>query len=197
MKRIILSAMLLTASAFAHEEAEAAHEEHVAAIHSETGFYGAVKALVTLGNDVDEGEGVTLEGDSGKGAGIELGYKIGYGFAVEADATFARNRVTEVRCIEEECEREEGDGEYTTVSLDLVYNYHITHHAALFVKGGYEYETESIDSLDVNGNDTGFIYAVGTEYAVGEHTAFLLEYEGTTIDGPRGNSIFAGLVYAF
>lgn len=205
----VLSAALIATTLCAHEP-QSVHEE--APVHAEQGFYTALKGLITLGDNVEHGEGVSLEGSSGKGVGIEVGYKIGHGFAVEADGTFARNTVTEKNCNEHEeateahaaeepatngCHRVDADGEYTTVSLDLVYLLHLSHHFGAFVKTGFEYETESIEKLDISGNDTGVIYAVGAEYAVGEHTAFMAEYEGTTIEGPRGSSLFAGVVYHF
>ena len=192
----LLLAASVSANETAHETAHETHTGHEAPVHSETGFYAALKGLVTLGNEVDHGD-ATLDGSRGQGVGVEMGYKIGSGFAIEGDATFARNSVTETKCAEGECEREKAGGEYTTVSLDLVYTYHVTHHLGTFVKTGYEYETETIDQLEISGNDTGFIYAAGAEYAVGDHTAFMAEYEGTTIEGPRGNSIFAGILYHF
>lgn len=199
MKPILLPllAVLTVGSISANEIVHAGHE---APIHDEEGFYAAVKGLVTLGDKIEHEKDVTLDGDAGKGFGIEAGYKIGYGFAIEGDVAFARNRVTERNCAEAEegeCERRSADGTYTSVSLDLVYIHHLTHHFGVFVKGGYEYEDESIDGLDISGNSSGAIYALGGEYAVGTHTAIMVEYEGTTIEGPRGNSIFAGLLYAF
>lgn len=207
---LCVSLLAINASA---EEAGMHHEAHgmevhTAPIHSETGFYTAIKALMTLGDTADHGEGVTLEGKTGRGIGVELGYKIGYGFAVESDATYARNTVNETNCAEGEvaegegeaeggCHYASGTGKYTTVSIDLAYNYHVTHHMGVFAKTGYEYEEEDIDELDIHANDTGFIYAVGAEYAISENAVFMAEYEGTTIEGPRGHSLFAGVAYHF
>jgi len=88
-------------------------------------------------------------------------------------------------------------GTYVTSSLDVSYTYKATHELGLFVKGGYEYEFEKIADLNVDAINSGFIYAAGTEYEINETMAFIGEYEVTTIKGPRGNSIFAGLVYSF
>jgi len=178
-------------------ETETEQEANVAPVHAETGFYTALKAQLTLGEKVEHSEKVDIEGHTGEGIGLEVGYKMGYGFSVEADGTYAHNTVTEVDCTTGTCEKTNADGEYMSVSLDLVYTYHLTHHLGAFVKTGYEYENESISKLDVSGSDTGVIYAAGAEYAVGEHTALMAEYEGSTIESPLGSSVFAGVVYNF
>lgn len=185
-----LALLFVTASASA-QEAEAS--SHTVPVHSETGFYTAVKGIVTLGRTKEE-ETSTLDGNTGKGIGLELGYKIGMGFSIESDATYVRNTVTEKKAGEED---KTASGTYTSVSLDLVYVYHLTHHLAAFAKGGYEYETEKIDDLGINGDTTGAIYAAGAEYAVSDHAALMVEYEGTTIDGPLGDMVFAGMLYHF
>ena len=181
----------------AANETETEQEGHVAPVHAETGLYTAVKGQLSLGEKVEHSENVDIEGHTGEGIGLEVGYKIGYGFAVEADGTYTHNTVTEVNCESGTCEKTNADAEYMSVSLDLVYTYHLTHHLGAFVKTGYEYETENIGKLDVSGHDTGIIYAAGAEYAVSDHTAIMAEYEGTTIESPLGSSVFAGVVYNF
>ena len=178
-------------------ETETEHEAHVAPVHAETGFYTALKGQLSLGEKVEHSENVDIEGHTGEGIGLEVGYKMGYGFAVEADGTYTHNTVTEVNCETGTCEKTDADGEFMSVSLDLVYTYHLTHHLGAFVKTGYEYETEKIGKLDVSGHDTGVIYAAGAEYAVSDHAALMAEYEGTTIESPLGSSVFAGVVYNF
>lgn len=201
--------LLASAALYANEPAESEHVAHHAPAHAETGFYTAFKGLITLGDDTRHGEGVTLKGKSGKGVGLELGYKIAHGFAVEADGTFARDVVTETRCGAEEeseegeeehtggCHRIDADGEYYTISLDFVYLHHFTEHFGTFVKVGYEYEAESIDELEIKAYETGVIGAVGVEYIVGTYTAFMTEIEASSIEGPRGYSLFAGILYHF
>lgn len=205
---------VLMAADISARDAHTHHENESSSLHAKTGFYTAVKGLITLGDTFEHGEGATLEGRIGKGVGIELGYKFGYGFALESDWTFARNTVEETDCSDHASEEEESvhaheaahsggchyvesDAEYYTVSLDLVYLLHLTHNLGLFFKTGVEYETEQIEALDIKAYDTGMVYAFGAEYAIGNHAAFLMEYEGTTIEGPRGHSVFAGLAYHF
>jgi opacity protein-like surface antigen len=164
-------------------------------MHEETksGFYVAVKAITTLGDSIKE-EGATLEGDTGVGIGIDLGYKLAYGFSVEVDGTYVDNTVTETSI---EGESEEFNAYYITSSLDIAYKYPLTHTIGLVAKCGYEYEIERINDLGIDNSETGFVFAGAVEYEVSEHMALLGEYEYTTIDGPRGNSIFAGVVYSF
>ena len=185
MKKFFISLVILSSFAlnlFATQE------------HKEEGrYYVAVKALMTLGDTVQHGTS-QLSGATGKGLGIDLGYKLGNGFAVEIDATYAKNDITERDELGDEITV---NASYMTSSLDIAYAYPITHVVELFVKGGYEYEVEKINDLGIDASDTGFIYAAGVEYELDEHISLIGEYEGTTINGPRGNSIFAGAVYHF
>jgi opacity protein-like surface antigen len=191
MKKILT---LLAVSSFATLNIYAGEMEHHAAHEeSKTPFYVAVKAITTLGDSIEE-EGATLEGDTGFGIGIDLGYKLAYGFAIELDATYVTNNVTER---EADGESEEYSASYITTSLDIAYKYPLTHTVGLVAKCGYEYEIETIDDLNIDNSETGFVFAGAVEYEMSEHIALLGEYEYTTIDGPRGNSIFAGLVYSF
>ncbi|QSZ42684.1 outer membrane beta-barrel protein [Sulfurimonas aquatica] len=156
-------------------------------------FYIALKALATLGNSIKE-ETTTLEGDMGKGVGVDLGYELTHGFSIEVDATYVENSVKETLA---NGDSEEFSASYITTSLDIDYKYHLTHEAALIAKVGYEYEIEKIKGLDINNNETGYIVAAAVEYEISEHMALLGEYEYTSIVGPRGNGIFAGIVYGF
>jgi len=183
---LFVASSLLTVSGYASELEDVKQDE--------SKFYVAVKALVTLGDNVDEGES-RLEGSTGKGIGIDLGYRISHGFVVEIDATYATNTVTEVLA---NGDSEDFSGDYITSSLDVAYNYKLLPELNVFAKVGYEVEYEKIDTIaDSYASTTGFIYAAGMEYEVAESMAVLAEYEVTTIDGPRGNSIFLGLVYDF
>lgn len=181
---------LFLASSLIGVSGYAAEVEHTQ--EKESKFYVAAKALMTLGNTVNEGES-QLKGSTGKGIGIDLGYRVGNGFAVEVDGTYTKNTVTEIPSVGEE---EDFTGSYMTSSLDAVYDYKFTHELAIFGKAGFEYELEKIGDA-ASKTSTGISYAVGTEYEVSESIALLAEYEGTTIDGPRGNGVFAGIVYNF
>ncbi len=158
-----------------------------------SGFYVAIKAITTLGDSIEE-EGSTLEGDTGVGIGVDLGYELAYGFSVEVDGTYVSNTVTETLATGES---EDFSASYITSSFDIAYKYPVTHTVGLVAKCGYEYEIEKVDDLGIDNSETGFVFAGAVEYEVSEHMALLGEYEYTTIEGPRGNSIFAGLVYSF
>ena len=131
------------------------------------------------------------EGDCGNGIGLNLGYRLGHGFAIEIDATYEKTTVRE---------KEEGisykeDAKYFTTSLDFAYTYELTHDLGLLLKVGYEYEKEKI--ANETKHDTGVIYAAGFEYELDEKFKFVMEYEKSTIDGPKGDMITAGLMYNF
>lgn len=173
------------------EEAPAAVAEVEEA--EESRFYIVAKGLATLGDDVTEEE-ASLSGDNGYGVGIDVGYRLGNGFAIEYDFSYSSNTVTESR---EGFEPEEYDFDYYTSALDLVYTYEVTESLGLFAKVGYEYEWEHIDALDEKNTDHGAVFGVGMEIAMNETYRFVTEYEHSTIKGPRGDGIFAGLMVNF
>ena len=190
MKKIvsaILLSSLVSIGAYAEEVEAVEHSEE------KSDFYIAAKALATLGSSVDE-ENLTLKGDTGAGLGIDLGYEISHGFSVEVDATYAANTITETN-------NDTGDSEdfsawYATSSMDIAYRYMATEALGLVVKGGYEVEYEKIDTKE-SATNSGFVYAAALTYEINEYIGILGEYEVTTIDGPRGNSAFAGVEYSF
>ena len=164
------------------------------ASHHESNFYVIAKGLTIAGDDIEHGHGITLDGDRGYGFGIDIGYRLGSGFALEYDFSYATNTVTET---DEHHHSEEADATYTTHAVHLVYTHHITHTVGVFVKGGYEYEKEEIDDFHIDSSDNGFAYGVGVEVAMDNHYTFVVEYEGSEIEGPRGDAIFVGVMYNF
>ncbi len=200
MKRIILSGLLAAQLVtFANaggdlKEVEPALTE-VEEIEEESyDYYIVVKALTTLGDDMMEGD-VFLDGDRGYGFGIDFGYRIGEGFAIECDYSYASNDVTERRLAEEG--GEVLDYSYQSLALDVVYTYEVTEKLGIFAKVGFEYEWEKIDETDEDNYDTGAAFGIGLEYAFNPRYRFVAEYEHSTIDGPRGDSVFAGVMYNF
>lgn len=157
----------------------------------ESDFYVIAKGLTVLGDTVSH-EGNTLDGDRGYGFGVDLGYRLGRGFALEYDFTYAQNKVTETN---EHHHQEEGDASYYSHALDLVYTHRLTNAMGLFFKGGYDYEIEQIDAFEIDADDHGFNYGIGMEWSLNEQYAFVAEYEESTIEGPRGNAFFAGVMY--
>jgi opacity protein-like surface antigen len=159
----------------------------------ESPFYIVTKGLMTFGDSVNHGESI-LDGDKDFGYGIDVGYRIGHGFAIEYDFSYSSNRIKETKVTGEV---EDVKGKYYTSSLDLVYLYEMTEELGLFGKVGYEYEWEKITALDVDTTDHGFIVGVGIEVTMNEHFKFVTEYEHSSIEGPRGDSLFAGVMYNF
>ena len=89
-----LSSLLLVSTlATANEtfEEQDPSRAHIQAKHHEEGnLYIVAKGLISLGdNYTEEAQGAEpealLQGDTGAGFGIDLGYRLGYGFATEFD----------------------------------------------------------------------------------------------------------------
>ena len=198
MKKIILTALfaanlMIQAQAGGDIETEEAVEVEAVEVE-ESRFYVVVKGLASLGAEAEHGEAI-LDGDGGYGLGIDVGYRIGNGFALEYDFSYAKNRVTERI---EHHEPEEFDAHYYTSSLDLVYTFEATETVGIFGKVGYEYEWETIDELGIDSSrEHGFIVGAGFEVALNESYKFVAEYEHSTIDSPRGDSLYAGLMFNF
>lgn len=170
------------------------HTPEVVAHHeTESKFYVIVKALMIMGDSVTHGEAV-LDGDRDYGYGIDLGYRLGNGFALEYDFSYATNTVSEV---EGGHVLEEAEGTYYTHALDLVYTYELTETLGVFAKAGYEYEIEEIEEYGIDSNDDGYNFGLGVEVALNHKYKLIAEYEHSTIEGPRGDSIFAGVMYNF
>ena len=194
MKKIV-SAILL--SSLVSMGANAEEVEVLEKSEEKSDFYIVAKALATIGSSFNEEvneESITLEGDTGIGLGIDFGYEISHGFAVEVDITYAANKVIETN--NDTGDSEEFRAYYMTSSLDLAYRYMATDKLGFILKGGYEVEYEKIDTKDSATND-GFVYAFGAIYEINEHMGLLGEYEVTTVEGPRGNSAFVGIEYSF
>lgn len=116
------------------------------------------------------GTSVEEEGATLEGsAGVGLGVDVGYKLGAGFSVEVDVAYVLEKKTTGEETTVK---GSFTTTSLDVAYIHHITHELEAFIKGGYEYELS--------------------------HTsAIALEYEGTTIEGPRGYIASLGYVYSF
>ena len=156
---------------------------------AESKFYVVASGMYILGDTVEH-DGLLLDGDKDFGFGIDLGYRIGNGFAVEYDFTYGSNTVTEGT--------EEAKATYYTSAIDLVYVYEMTETIGVFGKVGYEYEWETISDLDIDNEDHGFVFGVGTEVAINETYKFVAEYEYSEIEGPKGQGAFlAGVMINF
>ena len=158
----------------------------------ESKFYVVAKGMLVLGNDVEHDHAL-LDGDQDYGYGLDIGYRLGNGFALEYDFSYGTNTVTEKKGEE----LEEATGKYYTSALDIVYTFEMTESVGIFAKAGYEYEWEKISKYDIDTSDDGFVFGLGVEVAMNEDYKFIAEYEHSTIEGPRGDSIFAGVMFNF
>jgi len=197
MKKVFIAAALsahLTTQLFAGGDIVPVevNEPEVMEQETESKFYIIAKGLMVLGDTVNHGDAV-LDGDRDYGYGIDLGYRLGNGFALEYDFSYAHNTVTEITVDGEE----EARASYMTSALDLVYTYEATEALGIFAKVGYEFEWEKIKKFDIDNDDNNFVFGAGVEVAMNESYKLVAEYEHSTIDGPHGDSIFAGVMYNF
>ncbi len=197
MKKVLLSAVF-TAQLFAGGNIEVpvvAVEPAIEEVHEhneESEWYIVLAGMTLLGDDVRHGEALLdSKDDYGYGFGIDVGYRLGNGFAVEYDFTYGRNKVREIT----EYDEVEITSKYYTSALDLVYTYEATENLGIFLKAGYEYEWEKIPDLDIDSREHDFVFGVGIEYALDEDYKLLLEYEHSKIEGPHGDSVFAGVMF--
>jgi len=171
----LVTVLTLSTQVMAHESTQ----EH------ESNLYVVGKALYIMGDDVQHEE-AHLEGDGGIGFGVDFGYRIAYGFSVEYDFSYSINTVSEAD--------ESADSEYMTHAIDIVYTYPATKELGIFAKVGYEYEKEKITDYDIDSSDHGTVFGAGVEYELTHQYSVVGEYEHSTIDGPRGDSIYLGLM---
>jgi len=189
---LALSSLLCTTAVIADEEMESTAEQTEQGEnfrHHEEKVYLVAKGLMTSGDTLKEEES-TLKGKNGRGFGVDLGYRTGYGINLEVDYAYTKLDITESTSDA----KEDVTGDYHSFSFDALYAYHINEPLAVFAKGGIEYEIEKIDDLDVDKTNTGFLYGAGVEYEIKENMALVFEYENSTIDGPKGYTLAAGLV---
>lgn len=193
-------ALLLSNTLFATEISDEKSDSraHIKAEHHKEGnLYVVAKGLISSGDTLTEEKEAKLEslkGDRGAGLGVDVGYRLGYGFAAELDLAYTHTTVTKSVKGEEDLR---AGADYYSVGVDLLYGYHFNEQYVLFGKIGWEIEKEKITDYGIDGTNNGFCYAVGLEYALTENWALLAEYEVSLIEGPRGNSLFAGVSYTF
>lgn len=189
MTAVTLALTLSTSASFAKESSKSGE------------FYFITKALMTTAETITEDNEVQIEGKTGGGVGIDIGYTLPYHFAMELDTSYDKNDIREKRTVHEENEEkieiEDAQGTYWTYAVDLTYTLPVSHSIGLMAKIGYELEHETISKLNIDAQDSGMVYGAGVEYHLLEHYEALVEYEGSMIESPRGSSIYAGVKYIF
>ena len=200
MKHIVLltlMAMQMTTHLFAGGDiapVEEVYEESDMQSETTSKFYIVVGGMILLGDEVTHGDAL-IDGndDFGYGYGIDIGYRVGNGFAIEYDFTYGRNNVKEIT----EDETVEATSVYYTSAIDLVYTYEATEQLGIFGKVGYEFESETIDTLDIDEQESDFVFGAGVEYALNQTYKVVAEYEYSKIEGPHGNALLVGIMYNF
>jgi len=199
MKKVLLSAVV-SAQLFAGGNTEApisAVEPVMEEVHEqyeESKWYIVLSGAAVLGDEVKEGEAL-LDGNDkyGYGFGIDVGYRLGNGFAVEYDFTHERTTVKEITATD----KEQATAKYNTSALDLVYTYEATENLGIFGKVGYEYEWEKIPDFEIDSKEHDFVFGAGIEYALNEKYKLVVEYEKSMIEGPHGDALLAGVMFNF
>ncbi|MBT8348291.1 MAG: porin family protein [Sulfurovum sp.] len=168
--------------------------EHAHGHHEESKFYLVVAGMMLLGDETQHGDALLdANNDYGYGIGIDVGYRLGNGFALEYDYTYGKNTVYEITAHEEV----EATSTYHTSALDIVYTYEATENIGIFGKLGYEVEWETISELDIDEREDGMVFGAGVEYALNKEYKLLVEYEHSTIEGPHGDALLAGVMFNF
>jgi len=145
-------------------------------------FYTVLKGTSIMGDDYK-----CNCTDSGYGAGLDLGYELGHGFAAELGLGYSKN----------DLKNKDAEASYKTGALSLVYRYPLTKAFAIFAKAGYMIEQEKVNALDIDNSESGLAYGGGLEYGLGKNYAVVGEYETSTIDSLRGDAVSLGLKYNF
>ena len=145
---------------------------------SVSNYYVVLKGLSIAGDELGNNDG-----DRGFGAGVDLGYRLGHGFAVELGGAYAKNQLNDVA---------ETDVSYKTGALSLVYGFDLTKKLGLFAKGGYMYEKPSIGDTE-----KGLAYGAGLAYKMSENKSIVGEYQTSALDSLRGDALSLGLMINF
>ena len=145
---------------------------------SVSNYYVVLKGLSIAGDELGNNDG-----DRGFGAGVDLGYRLGHGFAVELGGAYAKNQLDNAA---------ETDVSYKTGVLSLVYGFDLTKKLGLFAKGGYMYEKPSIGDTE-----KGLAYGAGLAYKMSENKSIVGEYQTSALDSLRGDALSLGLMINF
>ena len=149
----------------------------------ESKYYLTLKGLSIAGDTVNSNDT-----DKGKGLGVDLGYRLGNGFATEVSLSDTRNNLNNVA---------EDRASFRTAALNLVYDLELTENFGLFAKGGYIYEKEKVSALNIDSSEKGLVYGGGLSYKLSNNTNLVAEYETSAIDSLRGDAIGLGLMFNF
>ncbi len=181
LKKVIVSGLTLLAvsqTAYASSSSE-----------DKSGFYIVPKAVVILGDTIMH-HGHKLNGETGVGAGIDLGYSFNANYAVELSATHAEADVVEDDHVED-------TAEYTTYGFNFAYTRILVGKFAILAKLGYSWEYEKMDNLHIKETLDGLTYALGFKYGIADNMDFVFEAEGANVTSSRGESLLFGLKYKF
>lgn len=153
------------------------------------GFYIVPKAVVIVGDTITH-HGHVLNGETGVGIGIDLGYSFTENYALELAATYVEADVVEDG-------HDEDTAEYTTYGANAVYSRTIIGHLRFIGKLGFAWEHERMSKLHIKETLKGATYAAGLEYGINDNMELVFEVEGANVTSSRGEGVMFGLKYKF
>jgi len=153
-------------------------EPKVVATKAKGNYYIVLKGLSITGDELGNNDA-----DRGFGAGADLGYSFGNGFAVELGTTYAKNQLDNTA---------ETDVSYKTGALSLVYGFDLGEKLGLFAKAGYMYEKPSVGDTE-----KGLAYGAGLAYKMSDNKSIVGEYQTSSLDSLRGDALSLGLKINF
>lgn len=162
-------------------------------------MYIVGKVFTSPGQDYDHG-GHTITGDTATGFGLDLGYKLGDHWAVELAYSAGSGSVKAHQSslpLLASSSPSSVDASYNALGLLGVYTAHLGESFSLVGKLGGVSESEDLGEAGGSSSATGLVYVLGCEYKLFGHNELVLEYEDTTIDGPRAYTLFLGFKHGF
>jgi opacity protein-like surface antigen len=153
------------------------------------GFYVVPKVVVIVGDTITH-YGDVLNGDTGVGIGIDLGYSFTENIALELAATYVEADIKKNGV-------DKGDAEYTTYGANAVYSRTIIGHLRGLVKLGFAWEHERMSEAHIKETLKGATYAAGLEYGINDNMELVFEVEGANVTSSRGEGVMFGLKYKF
>ncbi|MDT8447975.1 MAG: hypothetical protein RRB13_13870 [bacterium] len=159
-----------------------------------------------------EHSGHRITGDTATGFGLDFGYKIGPSISAElayssgsgdvklgqaALVPSFRGSAAATTTGETTTHEVTDAASYSSLGLLGVYSLHLGDKFAAIGKLGMVSESEDLGTVGGSSSSTGVVYVLGCEYKLFGHNELVLEYEDTTIDGPRAYTLFVGWKVGF
>jgi len=206
----------------AAEHAAPAHNEEMAAEHGAahggehegSAFYVVGKYFSSTGASYKHGTNI-ISGGNASGFAADFGVGFGGHMAVELSVASGSGTFTETAASvsnrmaptlfnnasgatsgtsSSSHESTELNATYSSVAVVGVYGIPVSDQSAFIMKLGGINESEKLDVVG-SSSASGAVYAFGFETKMGNHKEFVVEYEGTSVEGPRASTVLFGLKF--